>query len=256
MDLDLKEKVVIVTGGSSGIGSAIYLGLRSEGAKPIIFDRTPPDEKVTIQSKSHPLSFIKTELNNVEACGEALSRVVSVYGKIDGLVNNAGFNDGVGLEKAPEAFRQSLENNLIHYFTMTHLAAPHLKKTSGAIVNISSKTAVTGQGNSSGYCAAKGAQLSLTREWAIALLKDGVRVNAIVPAEVATPMYEKWIETFDHPQKKWDEIVNKIPLGNRMTRSDEIANMCVFLLSPASSHTTGQWIFVDGGYTHLDRALL
>jgi L-fucose dehydrogenase len=132
---------------------------------------------------------------------------------------------------------------------------PHLKATRGAIVNISSKTALTGQGNTSGYCASKGAQLSLTREWAAALLESGVRVNAVVPAEVMTPLYEQWISTFDDPQHKLAQITQKIPLGQRMTTAEEIARTTVFLLSGASSHTTGQWVFVDGGYTHLDRAL-
>ena len=101
----------------------------------------------------------------------------------------------------------------------------------------------------------KGAQLSLTREWAAALLADGVRVNALIPAEVMTPLYERWIATFEHPEEKLAAITSKIPLGKRFTTSEEMADMAVFLLSGRSSHTTGQWIFVDGGYTHLDRAL-
>jgi L-fucose dehydrogenase len=138
---------------------------------------------------------------------------------------------------------------------MAHHCVSHLKASRGAIVNVSSKTALTGQGNTSGYCASKGAQLSLTREWAAALLESGVRVNAVIPAEVMTPLYQQWLAGFPDPQQKLANIVEKIPLGKRMTTPEEIANMCVFLLSEASSHTTGQWIFVDGGYTHLDRAL-
>jgi len=132
---------------------------------------------------------------------------------------------------------------------------PHLKASKGSIVNVSSKTAITGQGDTSGYCASKGAQLSLTREWAAALLNDGVRVNAVIPAEVMTPLYERWINSFDNAAEKLAAITAKIPLGQRMTTSEEIARMCVFLLSDVSAHTTGQWVFVDGGYTHLDRAL-
>jgi L-fucose dehydrogenase len=125
----------------------------------------------------------------------------------------------------------------------------------GAIVNISSKTAVTGQGNTSGYVASKAAQLGLTREWAAALLGDGVRVNAVLPAEVMTPLYARWIESFDDPEAKLDEITSRIPLGRRMTTDREIADTVLFLLSPRASHTTGQWVFPDGGYTHLDRLL-
>ena len=95
----------------------------------------------------------------------------------------------------------------------------------------------------------------MTREWAVELLKYGIRVNAVVVAESFTPLYEKWINTLPNPEEKLKEIESKIPLGNRMTTTEEIANSVVFLLSPKSSHTTGQLIHVDGGYVHLDRAL-
>jgi L-fucose dehydrogenase len=90
----------------------------------------------------------------------------------------------------------------------------------------------------------------------VELLKYGIRVNAVVVAECFTPLYQSWIQTFDEPQKKLDEIRLKIPLENRMTTAEEIANTVVFLLSERSSHTTGQLIHVDGGYVHLDRALV
>jgi NAD(P)-dependent dehydrogenase (short-subunit alcohol dehydrogenase family) len=177
-------------------------------------------------------------------------------GKIDGLVNNAGVNDGVGLASGDyEAFMASLHKNVVHYYLLAHYALPALKKSKGAIVNISSKTAETGQGNTSGYAAANGGRNALTREWAVELLQDGIRVNAIIVAECWTPLYEKWIKTLDNPEEKLKSIVAKIPLENRMTTSEEIANMTAFLLSSRSSHTTGQLIHVDGGYVHLDRAL-
>jgi len=150
---------------------------------------------------------------------------------------------------------QSLERNLIHYYVMAHLCVEALKASRGAIVNISSKTALTGQGGTSGYTASKGAQLALTREWAASLAGDGVRVNAVVPAEVMTPLYRSWIAGFDDPEAKLADITRRIPLGRRMTTAGEIADTAVFLLSERASHVTGQWMFVDGGYTHLDRAL-
>ena len=171
------------------------------------------------------------------------------------MVNNAGSNDGVGLDAGPDAFRASLDRNLVHYYLLAHLLVDDLKSAKGAIVNISSKTAVTGQGNTSAYVAAKAAQLGMTREWAAAFAPHGVRVNAVIPAEVMTPMYERWINSMDDPEAKLAEINSRIPLGGRMTEAAEIAAMTVFLLSPRSGHTTGQWLFVDGGYTHLDRSL-
>jgi L-fucose dehydrogenase len=255
MDLHLKNKVVIVTGGASGIGAAISLTLAQEGAIPVVFGKSPMPADFAAKLQGRPHAFFQVELSNDAACKHAVAQTLERFGQLDGLVNNAGINDNIGLDAGRDAFVGSLERNLIHYYVMAHYCVPHLKASKGAIVNVSSKTAITGQGNTSGYCASKGAQLSLTREWAAALLNDGVRVNAVIPAEVMTPLYERWISSFVNATEKLASITAKIPLGHRMTTSDELARMTVFLLSDASSHTTGQWIFVDGGYTHLDRAL-
>jgi L-fucose dehydrogenase len=257
MELGLKDRVVIVTGGASGIGGAISLQLAEEGAIPIILARDPPsnDFRDRLASRATRARFVQLELQDDASCASAVTRTHEEFGRIDGLVNNAGINDNIGLEAGRAAFVRSLEANLVHYYVMAHYCVPHLRASKGAIVNISSKTALTGQGHTSGYTAAKGGQLSLTREWAAALASDGVRVNAVVPAEVMTPLYRAWIERFDDPEAKLEGIVKKIPLGARMTTPEEIANMVVFLLSSRASHITGQWMFVDGGYTHLDRAL-
>jgi L-fucose dehydrogenase len=257
MDLHLKDKVFIVTGGGSGIGAAISLALAHEGAIPVVFGKSElsPEFEAQLKASATDYLFVQLELSDEAACGRGVEQVMQRFGRIDGLVNNAGINDSVGLEAGRDEFVASLERNLIHYYVMAHYCVPHLKASKGAIVNVSSKTALTGQGNTSGYCASKGGQLSLTREWAAALLNDGVRVNALIPAEVMTPLYERWINSFENPAEKLAGITAKIPLGQRMTTSEEMARMCVFLLSDASSHTTGQWVFVDGGYTHLDRAL-
>lgn len=257
MDLGLRDKVVIVTGGGAGIGGAISLGLAAEGAIPVVFGRSAlaPDFRARISELAPRAKFVQANLTDDGACRAAVAQTAAAFGRIDHLVNNAGVNDSVGLEAGPDAFRQSLERNLIHYYTIAHHCLPWLKASRGSIVNISSKTALTGQGNTSGYCAAKGAQLSLTREWSAALRDDGIRVNAVIPAEVMKPLYEKWLQTFDDPDTKLEEITRRIPLGRRMTKAEEIADTVIFLLSDRAGHTTGQWLFVDGGYTHLDRAL-
>ncbi|MFM7336142.1 MAG: SDR family oxidoreductase [Tabrizicola sp.] len=254
MDLGLEGKIIVVTGGAAGIGGAISEDLAAEGAVPVIFARRAPDPD-WLAGLGPRASWVEVELSSDEQCRRAVAETKARYDTVYGLVNNAGVNDGIGIEAGPEAFRASLERNLIHYYTLVHLLADDIKASSGAIVNISSKTAVTGQGNTSAYVAAKAAQLGLTREWAAALAPHGVRVNAVLPAEVMTPLYDRWIRTFDDPEAKLAEITARIPLGQRMTEAAEIAAMVVFALSDRARHLTGQWLFVDGGYSHLDRAL-
>jgi L-fucose dehydrogenase len=259
MDLGLKDKVIIVSGGAKGIGEGIVKLLAKEAAIPVIIGRNEEDNRKTLKAieNSGGKTFqVVAELTKPEECEKAIKEVIKKFNRIDGLVNNAGVNDGVGLETGNyENFMASLHKNLVHYYLLAHYALPELKKSKGSIVNITSKTAETGQGNTSAYAAANGGRNAFTREWAVELLKYGIRVNAVVVAESFTPLYEKWIKTLPNPAEKLKEIESKIPLGNRMTTSEEIANMVAFLLSEKSSHTTGQIIHVDGGYVHLDRAL-
>ena len=259
MNLNLKDKVIIVSGGAKGIGEGISKVLAAEGAIVAIVGRNESDNLKTvkeIESNDGKAFSVVAELSNPAECEHAVKVITEKYEHIDGLVNNAGVNDGVGLENGSyEKFMVSLHKNLVHYYLMAHFALPFLKKSKGSIVNITSKTAETGQGNTSAYAAANGGRNALTREWAVELLKYGIRVNAVVVAECFTPLYQSWIQTFDDPQKKLHEITDKIPLEKRMTTAQELANSVAFLLSERSSHTTGQLIHVDGGYVHLDRAI-
>lgn len=257
MDLNLDGKPILVTGGAAGIGAAISLALAREGAIPIVVDRAAPEADVERRLReAQPATwFVQAELTREDDCRRAVEQAVAHRGGLHALVNNAGVNDNVGLDAGRAAFVESLEKNLTHCYVMAHLCLPHLRASRGAIVNVSSKTAVTGQGHTSGYVAAKAGLLGLTREWAAALRGDGIRVNAVIPAEVLTPMYRAWLQHLDNPSERLAEITRRIPLGQRMTTVEEIASTVVFLISDRASHTTGQWLFVDGGYTHLDRAL-
>jgi L-fucose dehydrogenase len=259
MELALKGKIIIVTGGAKGIGEGISKTLAAEGAIPVIVGRNEADNLITvdaINATGGKAYQVVAELGKPEQCEMAVNAIISKFGTIDGLVNNAGVNDGVGLENGNyERFIDSLHKNLVHYYLMAHYALPFLKKSKGSIVNIGSKTAETGQGGTSAYAAANGGRNALTREWAVELLSYGIRVNAVIVAECYTPLYESWIKTFPEPQKKLADITSKIPFEKRFTTKEEIANMVVFLLSEKSSHTTGQLIHVDGGYVHIDRAI-
>jgi len=258
VDLGLRDKVVIVTGGGLGIGAAISHACAAEGAIPVVINNDGDAIQANLEimrAKGQRFGFIPMWLNSPESCRTAVEKTLAEFGRIDALVNNIGVNDNVGLEHGtPEEFMASLQRNLWHYYSMAHFCLPSLKQARGSIVNIASKVACTGQGGTSGYAAAKGAQLALTREWAVELAPYGIRVNAIVPSEVWTPAYETWLATFPHPDEKKAAITRNIPLGARMTTPAEIAATVVFLLSEQSAHTTGQQLFVDGGYVHLDRA--
>ena len=259
MNLNLQDKIIIVTGGAKGIGESIAAVLAGEGAIPVIVGRNADDNRRAveqIEANGGKAFAIAAELTQPEECKKAIDQTLAQFGRIDGLVNNAGVNDGVGLEKGNyEAFMASLHKNVVHYYLLAHYALPALKESKGPIVNIGSKVAESGQGNTSAYAAANGGRNALTREWAVELLPYGIRVNAVIVAESWTPLYANWIKTLPNPEEKLKDIVSKIPLEKRMTTPEEIANMVVFLLSDKSSHTTGQLIHVDGGYTHLDRAI-
>ncbi len=259
MDLQLKDKVVIVTGGAKGIGAAIVRACAGEGAVPVIVGRdaeTGKQLQSELRNSGAACGLITVDLATPESCSQSVEQTLQTFGRIDALVNNAGRNDKVGLEQgSPDEYVASLNRNLVHYYSMAHYALPHLKRSRGAIVNIGSKTAVTGQGSTSGYASSKGAIMALTREWAAELLPYGIRVNTVIPAEVMTPLYRQWIDTFPNPEEKLKTVLSKIPLEKRMTTAEEIASMVVFLISAKSGHTTGQHLFVDGGYVHLDRAL-
>lgn len=260
MDLNLKGKVFIVTGGAKGIGKGIVLALAKEGAIPVIVGRKQSDNNLVkdeVVALGGEALCVEAELSNPEESKKAVDATLEKYGRIDGIVNNAGQNDGVGLENGNyEDFIQSYHKNVVHYYLIVHHALSALKESKGVIVNISSKTAETGQGGTSGYAASNGARNALTREWAVELLPYGIRVNAIIVAECATPQYDTWIQTLDNPEETLKKITDRIPLEHRMTTPEEIANTAVFLLSDRSSHTTGQLVYVDGGYVHLDRALI
>ena len=253
MDLKLKDKKVVITGGAKGIGAAVVKSFAAEGAIPIILGRNPQEAKDLISEIGTGHSY-HVELTELDEIQNTANKISTEIGPIDILINNAGVNDGASIENGPSTFVHSLEKNLIHPFALLHHFLNDLKSTKGNVINIGSKVAVTGQGGTSGYAASKGGINALTREWALDLAQYEIRVNCVVPAEVMTPLYENWLAKNPEPLKAREAIESIIPLGQRFTEAKEIADMIVFLASVKSAHTTGQIIYPDGGYTHFDRA--
>ena len=202
MNLQLENKIILVSGGAKGIGEGITKLLAEEAAIPVIIGRNQNDNEQLVQAllaKGYQADQVVAELTQPEACEKAIQTIIQKYGRIDGLVNNAGVNDGVGLENGSyEKFMESLHKNVVHYYLLAHHALPYLIQSKGSIVNISSKTADTGQGGTSAYAASNGGRNALTREWAVELLKYGIRVNAVVVAECYTPLYEKDTKYFQN----------------------------------------------------------
>ena len=261
MDLGLKGKVVVITGAAGlkgSIGETILQQLAEEGAIPAVIDRNDRGFAYVeeLQKKGIDALFCKTDVTNPEQVESAVQAISKKYGRIDVVINNVGVNDGVGLDASYEDFMWSLKLNMVSYFLVVKHALPLLKESKGNILNIGSKVGLTGQGGTSGYAASKGGVLGLTREWAVDLIKYNIRSNAIIIAESWTPAYDAWIQTLENGEEKLKSIVKKIPLENRMTTPEEIADQCLFTISNKSSHTTGQFITVDGGYVNLDRSLL
>ena len=261
MDLGLKGKIIVVSGsaGKAGsIGETIINRLADEGAIPVLVDRNDRGHGyvANLQKRGVDSFFAQTNVTDPVQMENAVKKIVEKYGRIDAVINNVGVNDGAGLDASYEEFMDSLKLNVVSYFLLTKYALPYLKESKGNILNVGSKVALTGQGGTSGYAAAKGGVLGLTREWAVDLIKFGIRSNALIIAESYTPAYEDWIKTLADGEATLAKINKSIPFESRMTKTVELADTALFIISERSSHTTGQFVFVDGGYVHLDRSLI
>ncbi len=254
MDMNLAGKVVVITGAARGIGAAAARAFANEGAHVVAIDRDA-QAGTRLERSVDKLVFLEADLEDMAACEKVIGDTLQRFGTLDVLVNNAGVNDGVSLEAGPTRFLESVRRNLMHVYALTHHARTALIQARGAVVNIGSKVAETGQGTTSGYAAAKGAINALTREWAVALAPEGVRVNAVLPAECDTDQYQRWFDRQPDPKAARAAVERLVPLGRRLTRPEEVADAIVYLASGRASHVTGQIFHVDGGYTHLDRAV-
>ena len=249
----LRDKVAIITGGSSGIGQATALLFAKEGAKIVIASRNPEEGSKTvdmIKKEGGKAVFIKTDVSKELEVKNLVESTVKIFGKIDILYNNAGIELAKPVTETTEAEWDSVLNiNLKGVFFGCKYAIPHmLKNGKGSIINTASAAGIVGFPNLAAYCASKGGIVLLTKEMALDYARQGIRVNAICPGAIMTPMLERFFEKAPDPALVKKQMADSHPMG-RLGKPEEIANTALFLASDESSFITGHALLVDGGMT-------
>lgn len=247
-----RDRVVIVTGGAKGIGAGCARVFAAEGGIVSILDVDLPTAEALARELSQcgpgRAEAIRCDISRPNEIREAIAATIARHGRLDCLINNAGAHppattiDDTRLEDVESLFRL----NFLGTYAGCKYAVPHLRETRGTIVNISSMTAVLGQDRSSAYAATKGAQLSLTKALAVELGPQGIRVNAVLPSNVDTPLMRDWAATLADPQSALERVA-ALQVFGRMAAPEEIGRVCLFLATDDSSFVTGQGIEVEGG---------
>lgn len=247
-----KQRVVVVTGGGKGIGAGCARVFASEGGCVGILDiDAQAGKSLAAELNDDGLGralFIPCDVRDPEVISAAINACVNEFGRLDCLINNAGIHPpAMSVEATSIADLEAvLRVNFVSTFAGVQAALPHLRTTRGTIINMSSMTAVLGQGHSAAYSASKGAQLSLTKALAIELGPVGIRVNAVLPSNVDTPLMREWAATLPDPASALERVAQLQVLG-RMAQPEEIGRVCLFLATEDSSFVTGQGIEVEGG---------
>ncbi|MCE2784924.1 MAG: SDR family oxidoreductase [Pirellula sp.] len=242
------QRVVVITGGAKGIGAGCSNVFAQEGGLVAILDRDFDAAQTTAKRLGDQHLAVRCDVADEKQIASSIAAVVDRFGQIDCLINNAGIHppDTPLLKMPPEQALEVLRINFLSTYSMCYYALEHLKKTRGTIINVSSMTAALGQRNSTAYAASKGAQLSFTKSLALECADFGIRVNAILPSNVDTPLMRSWAASLQDPQAALERIAALQPIG-RMADVDEMGRVCLFLATEDSSFITGQGLHVDGG---------
>ena len=249
--MKLKDKVALITGGAKGIGFGCAKVFGQHGAKVVIADCDEPGGTAAaaqLTSAGHAAEFIRCDVTNEADVAAAVRFAVDRFGRLDCLVNNAGWHPPtMTIDQTSVAdFEKLLRLNLTSAFMGCKFAVSHLRQTRGSIINMSSEVGLIGQAAAPGYVATKAGQVGLTRALALDLAPDGIRVNAVCPAGVMTPLMQEWANTQYDPQAALKMVDSWHPIG-RMATIEEIGEVCAFLASAEASFITGQAICPDGG---------
>lgn len=248
----LRDKVAIVTGGTAGIGRAVAEVFVAEGARVAVCGRRqePLDDTLAaLRAAGGEAIAVRCDVSDETDVERLIQQTVDAFGRLDVLVNNAGCHLSKPAEHTTEEEWDFIINtNLKSTFLCSKYAIPHLRKTQGSIINISSMVGVVGQSNAGAYSASKGGQVAMTMNMALDLAADQVRVNAICPGWVETPLVEDWFNQQDDPEASRKYIYGAHPLG-RIGTVDEVGRAAVFLACADSSFLSGTALHLDGALT-------
>lgn len=250
--MKMKDKVAIVTGSSKGIGEGIARVFSQEGAKITVISRHV-EEGLSVAkelgSDEGRAIYVQTDVTDSKSIQNMINKTVEAFGRLDVLVNNAGYHLSKSVENtSEEEWDFILKTNLYSTFLCSKYAIPHLKKTKGNIIHISSMVGLVGQPNAGAYSATKGGQIAMAKNMAIDLAKYGVRVNVICPGWIETPLVEDWFGQQDDPEGSRKYIYSQHPLG-RIGTSEECGRAALYLATEDASFVTGITLNIDGGIT-------
>lgn len=245
----LKDKVAIITGSAKGIGKGCAMVFADEGAQIAVVDVDEGAAKDTvkeIEAKGGQARFFRTDVSDSAQVQQMISKVVEAFGSIDIMFNNAGYHISKHVaETSEDEWDYIINTNLRSVFLCSKYAIPHLKKTKGCIINMSSMVGLIGQSNAGAYSASKGGIVAMTKGMALDYAADGIRANCICPGWVKTPLVEDWFSQQDDPQEARQHIYGVHPLG-RIASVEEVGRAALFLASSDSSFVTGIALEVDG----------
>ncbi len=248
----LDNKIAIVTGAAKGIGlgCARVLGEAGAAVALVDIDQAAAQKAVEeLRAEGVQVEAFMTDVSRSDQVNQMVAAAVKSFGQIDIVVNNAGVHDSKGVEQATEAdWDRIINTNLKSVFLVTKAALPYLKTTQGSIVNMSSMAGVVGQNSAGAYAASKGGMIAMTKNMALDFAPYGIRVNAVCPGWVETPLVNVWFELQPDERAAREYIYSIHPLG-RISSPEEIGRAVLFLTSAQSSFVTGVILPVDGGVT-------